>query len=122
MGEPDEVTETAELNDSLEQSDTLARMRELERLEEMEELDSIVDRAERNGSAEGAPHGTGVHGSPALGPVHAAADAPTGKVLSPSDLFLQMRQVDEGASRPSQETSPAAPQAQRHVDDSRSTP
>merc|ERR1712066_471679 len=88
----------------------------------MEELDSIVERAEHSGSAEGTSHGTGVHDSPALGSVHAAGGAPTKKVLSPSDLFLQMRQVDEGASRPSQETSPTGPQALRPVDNSRSTP
>merc|ERR1711972_719567 len=108
---PEEAAETAERNGSLEQSDALARMRELEQLEEMEELDSIVERAEHSGSAEGTSHGTGVHDSPALGSVHAAGGAPTKKVLSPSDLFLQMRQVDEGASRPSQETSPTGPQA-----------
>lgn len=80
--------------------DALARLRELERLEEMEELDSVIEQAEQQGNfAEGvAPSfGEGMPAAVTLGNAASGSTPPPERVLSPSDLFLRMRQVEEGA-------------------------
>jgi len=115
--EESEDVDGDEGHNDIEHIDSSARMRKLQTLEEMEELDSIVEGAE---SVEVASHSAGMHSTQALGSQYGASDAPAVKALSPSDLFLKMRQVEEGASGERQERPTLVAQIQQRGDISRS--